>query len=92
MNRAIDELLLECRVLGREFGAAQVRCSRIFEDQRQRIEALEAELIRARAAVIVQVTALWFASEPAVGEARSKRRAYRPRSGVDKSALSVPVR
>ncbi len=64
---ATDELLTECRVLGRQYGAAQVRCSRIFEDQRRRIAALEAELLRTRGALVVATTKRqWEAKEAPV--------------------------
>lgn len=48
----------EHQALLRGYGQAQVRCSALLREQAQRIEKLEAELIRSRAAAIVRQSAL----------------------------------
>ncbi|MFT3719053.1 DUF2325 domain-containing protein [Pseudorhodoferax sp.] len=64
------ELLLPWRRLG----AAQQRCSEVISAQHRRIQQLEAELLRTRAAVMVRTTALAWARQQgvaAVGEGDS---------------------
>jgi len=53
----------EHRVLLAEHGAAQRRCSSLISAQQARIEALEAQAMRLRAAAILRETALAFARE-----------------------------
>ena len=56
------EPLLSLRYLG----AAQQRCSAVIAAQHQRIEQLEAQLLRTRAALVVRTTALAWARQQGV--------------------------
>lgn len=67
MASDIDELVAEHLASWRQYGAAQQRCSRVINAQHARITQLEAQLMRARAACIVQATALAFAAEDRAG-------------------------
>ena len=58
-------LVAEFRVMCRAYGDAQTRCTRDLAAQQQRISQLEAQLVRARAAVIVRETALAWTREDA---------------------------
>lgn len=53
----VEQLLTEHLASWRQYGAAQQRCSEVISAQHARIVQLEAELVRARAAAIVQRTA-----------------------------------
>lgn len=59
----VEQLLTEHLASWRQYGAAQQRCSAVISTQHARIEQLEAQLMRARAAAIVQVTALAVARD-----------------------------
>jgi hypothetical protein len=59
-----EQLVGEGIVLGRQYGQVQARCSRVICAQQARIDALEAEMMRLRAAVIVRDSALAFACGP----------------------------
>jgi hypothetical protein len=59
-----DQLVGEGIVLGRQYGQAQARCSRVICAQQARIDALEAQIVRLRAAVIARDSALAFGCEP----------------------------
>ena len=58
-------LVAELRVMCRAYGDAQARVTRDLAAQQQRIDQLEAELVRTRAAVIVRQTALAWTREDA---------------------------
>lgn len=58
MEGDVEQLLTEHLASWRQYGAAQQRCSAVISAQHARITQLEAQLMRARAASIVQVTAL----------------------------------
>jgi hypothetical protein len=47
----------------RQLGAAQQRCSAVIAAQHRRIEQLEAQLLRTRAALVVRTTALGWARQ-----------------------------
>ena len=51
-----DSLFAEHRALCREYAAVQARCSRLIAQQRAQIECLQAQVVRLRAAAIVQVS------------------------------------
>lgn len=63
MEGDVEQLLTEHLASWRQYGAAQQRCSAVISAQHARITQLEAQLMRARAASIVQVTALAVAQE-----------------------------
>lgn len=50
-------------VLVRQLGAAQQRCSAVIAAQHRRIEQLEAQLLRTRAALVLRNTALAWARQ-----------------------------
>lgn len=58
MEGDVEQLLTEHLASWRQYGAAQQRCSAVISAQHARITQLEAQLMRARAASVVQVTAL----------------------------------
>ena len=58
-----DSLPAEHRALCREYAAVQARCSRLIAQQRAEIEQLQAQVVRLRAAAIVQISASTFARE-----------------------------
>ena len=58
-------LVAEFRVMCRAYGEAQSRCTRDLAAQQQRIGQLEADLVRARGAVIARETALAWTREDA---------------------------
>jgi hypothetical protein len=53
--------IAEQLVSWRQLGAAQQRCSAVIAAQHRRIERLEADLLRTRAALVVRTTALAWA-------------------------------
>ena len=55
-----DSLFAEHRALCREYAAVQARCSRLIAQQRAQIECLQAQVVRLRAAAIVQVSVRAF--------------------------------
>lgn len=55
-----DTLPAEHRALCREYAAVQQRCSRLIAQQRAEIERLQAQVLRLRAAAIVQVSTRAF--------------------------------
>lgn len=55
----------EFQAICRAYGDAQTRCTRILASQQRRIDRLESELLRTRAAVLVRLTALAWAREDA---------------------------
>ena len=60
-----SRLVAEFRVMCRAYGEAQSRCTRDLAAQQQRIGQLEADLVRARGAVIARETALAWTREDA---------------------------
>ena len=59
-----ERLVAEFRAVCRAYGDAQTRCTRLMAAQQHRIEQLEAELVRSRAAAIVRETALaWLRAD-----------------------------
>lgn len=76
-------LAQEHRALVALYGQVQARCSAQLREQAWRIDHLEAEVMRLRAAVIVQKTALAYAgrdrgtAEPAGGRMQGGRDARR---------------
>lgn len=56
----LNTLLQEHRALLVAYGAVQERCTRLLREQAASIQALEAKLVRQRAAFIVRETALAF--------------------------------
>ena len=63
MEGDVEQVLTEHLASWRLYGAAQQRCSAVISAQHARITQLEAQLMRAHAASIVQVTALAVAQE-----------------------------
>lgn len=63
MKGDVEQLLTEHLASWRQYGAAQQRCSAVISAQHARITQLEAQLVRVRAASIVQVTALAAAQD-----------------------------
>ncbi|MCX7659516.1 MULTISPECIES: hypothetical protein [Caldimonas] len=59
----VGTLAQEHRALVALYGQVQTRCSAQLREQSRRIQCLEAEVMRLRAAVIVQQTALAIAQE-----------------------------
>ena len=55
-----DSLPAEHRALCLEYAAVQERCSRVMAQQRAEIAQLQAQVLRLRAAAIVQVSTLAF--------------------------------
>ena len=53
-----DSLPAEHRALCREYAAVQARCSRLIAQQQAEIEQLQAQVVRLRAAAIVQISLL----------------------------------
>ena len=65
MAARMDECVwaAEPLVLLRQLGAAQQRCSAVIATQHRRIEQLEAQLLRTRAALVLRTTALAWARQ-----------------------------
>lgn len=63
MTGDVKQLMAEHLVSWRQYGAAQQRCSQVISAQHARIVELEAQLLRARAAGLVQTTALAIAEQ-----------------------------
>jgi hypothetical protein len=65
MAARMDECVwaTEPLVLLRQLGAAQQRCSAVIAAQHRRIEQLEAQLLRTRAALVLRTTALAWARQ-----------------------------
>jgi hypothetical protein len=59
----VEQVLAEHLVSWRQYGAVQQRCSEVISAQHARIVQLEAQLMRARAACIVQTSARAFARQ-----------------------------
>ncbi len=63
MTLDADALLREHVALARQYGAAQRRCEETQAAQRLRIEALESELLRLRAALVLRTSSQAYARE-----------------------------
>ena len=68
-----DSLFAEHRALCREYAAVQARCSRLIAQQRAQIECLQAQVVRLRAAAIVQVSVRAFVRQRPAPDQRMQR-------------------
>jgi len=91
-HQEIDRLSGEHMMLMRAHGAAQARCSALLRTQAGRIAAIEAQLIRARAAAIRAQTALaWEREDRAALEAALPGLGRRVTMGRQIAALQARV-